>query len=246
MNKYFIILLIAVSLSVSFGFASKSAARANQFAFVDPIVKPTPLAEIERIELDKKEITIACEPNIFKDDSRFCGYKENGLVSVKTVVNKGKDIPLIYQYKVSGGRIIGQGEKVVWDLKGIRPGTYTITAAIDYGRGFSAETKPQEVSVVECCCIICVCPNIYITSNDSVKAGETVIFKVEVSAGTQTIFTYNWTVSQGEIIAGQGTSEIKVKTSREMTGSVTATVEIGGDFCDTCMRTDSETATIIK
>ena len=35
-----------------------------------------------------------------------------------------------YNYIISGGRIVGTGANVVWDLTGVFPGTYTITAGI--------------------------------------------------------------------------------------------------------------------
>jgi hypothetical protein len=48
-------------------------------------------------------------------------------VDVKaTAVNPDNDI-LTYNYTVTGGRIIGAGAKVKWDLTGVRSGTYTIT-----------------------------------------------------------------------------------------------------------------------
>lgn len=57
---------------------------------------------------------------------------------------------LTYDYKVSGGKIIGQGSKVVWDLSGVKPGTYTITAAVDDGCGFCGTPKTKSVVVKEC------------------------------------------------------------------------------------------------
>jgi hypothetical protein len=136
---------------------------------------------------------------------------------------------------------------VIWDLEGFRPGNYTITASIKGKRKISAETKTLSVKVIECQCNCpCVCPTLDVTGDGNVKAGETVVFKANVSGGTVTDLTYNWTVSQGEIVSGQGTPQIKVKTTREMIGTITATVEIGGILCPDCLRTDSETATIIK
>ena len=256
MNKYFILLLI--SLFVSFGLASKSAADTNQSAFVNPLVTPTPLAEIESIELDKTEVLIpcVCKGVTRRIESEFpCMMGENderlkdiGLITVKTFVRNPKNKPLSYEYEVSAGKITGQGDKVVWSLQGIRPGTYTITASIKGKRKISAETKTLSVVVRECDCDCpCVCPTLDVTGGGNVKASETMSFRADVTGGNVTDITYHWTVSQGKIIEGQGTSEIKVKTTSEMTGVVTATVEIGGSgFCVTCLRTNSETATIIK
>jgi hypothetical protein len=52
---------------------------------------------------------------------------------------------LTYNYAVSGGKIIGQGARVVWDLSGGEPGTYTITAGVDDGCGICGQTQTQTV-----------------------------------------------------------------------------------------------------
>ena len=57
---------------------------------------------------------------------------------------------LAFNYTVSGGKIIGVGPKIVWDLSGVRPGTYTITASVDNGCGVCGETMTKTVKVVEC------------------------------------------------------------------------------------------------
>jgi hypothetical protein len=245
MNKLFFFLLIF--LFVSFGSGSNAEARKNQSALIDPIIKPTPLAEIERIELDKTEIVIPC--GCFGIDIPREGTvcPDDALITVKTFVRNPKNTPLSYEYEVSGGKITGQGDKVVWDLTGIRPGTYTITVSIKGKRKISTETRMLSAVVRDCDCICpCVCPSLAVTGGGGVRPGGSVVFIANISGGTADDITYHWTVSQGEIVAGQGKPQIKVKTSPEMTGTITAAVEIGGSFCADCMRTDSETATIIK
>jgi hypothetical protein len=240
-NKLFIFLLIAASLFVSFGTASKSTARTNQFALINSTPTPKPLVLLQWIDLDRKKVNYICPW------SDACGKIQNMMVLVKPNISNPKKIPLTYEYKISGGKIIGQGEEVLWNLKGVRPGTYTITAAIDDGRGGSYQTKSETVEVEECGCeLFCVCPTLSVSDSGNVKAGESLTYKANVIGGTAIDITYDWKVSQGEITEGQGTSEIKVKTSPGMTGTITATVEIGGDLCADCRRTASETATIIR
>jgi hypothetical protein len=68
-------------------------------------------------------------------------------------------------------------------------------------------------------------------------------FTANVSGGSSSDFTYNWTVSQGDIIEGQGTPVIRVQTTEAMAGgNITATVTLGG-VC-TCDRSASETGGI--
>ncbi|MEQ1761654.1 MAG: hypothetical protein ABL984_00780 [Pyrinomonadaceae bacterium] len=65
---------------------------------------------------------------------------------VTTVFDQENDL-LTYGYTVTGGRIVGTGSKVKWDLTGVRSGTYTITAAVDDGCGFCGQTKSLTVVV---------------------------------------------------------------------------------------------------
>jgi hypothetical protein len=252
MNKLFVFLLVAVSVLISFGLSSRVTANKNQSAVVNPTATPTRQfsAEIEKIELDRKEVLIPCPllPENYRSSLPSACIDYNGLISVETVVKNPKNKALTYQYTVSGGRILGQGEKVFWDLEGTRPGTYTITVAIDEGRGFSDKMQTQTITVRECGCPdFCSCPTLDVTRSGNVRAGETVEFTADVKGGTAGDITYNWTVSKGEIIEGQGTPQIKVKTTSEMTGTIKATVEIGAvGLCAECPRTASETGTIIK
>ncbi|MBX3245386.1 MAG: hypothetical protein KF685_13120 [Acidobacteria bacterium] len=63
-----------------------------------------------------------------------------------TAVDPEGDV-LTYNYTVTGGRIIGSGAKVVWDLAGVRPGTYTLTAAVDDGAGPIGKQVTKSVTV---------------------------------------------------------------------------------------------------
>ncbi len=240
MNRFLIFLTICLTVFIIL--SSNIVISKEKPALNNPTPKPQTLPEIEKIALDKKELVYFCP------SSDYCGKDEIFRVKVETTVRNPKNLPLTYEYTVSGGRVVGQGDKVFWDLKGTRPGTYTITVAIDYGRGSVNETKSETVTVKECpiCYLPCICPTLAVSGNDEIKAGETVTFKAKVEGGTATSINYQWTISQGEIIAGQGTAEITVKTTKEMIGSVEAAVEISAlGLCENCQFTESKT-TIIK
>lgn len=53
---------------------------------------------------------------------------------VTTAKDPDYDI-LTFIYKVTAGKIVGVGARVIWDLSGVPPGTYSITAAADDGCG---------------------------------------------------------------------------------------------------------------
>ena len=71
-------------------------------------------------------------------------------VEVSTSVLNIDNAVLTYAYTVSGGKIIGQGSKVVWDLSDVKPGTYMITVAVDNLCGVCGTTRTMEVKVIEC------------------------------------------------------------------------------------------------
>lgn len=69
------------------------------------------------------------------------------LISVITTAVDPENDVLTYNYIVSAGKIIGSGARVTWDLSGISPGSYTITAAVDDGCGVCGQTKTKTVTV---------------------------------------------------------------------------------------------------
>jgi hypothetical protein len=245
MNKLLIILLITASFFIPLATASNAESGAT-----NPIATPTPKIgssiEIEDVIIDRERDNTWCpipEPVIEN------GCPKDINVKVRTVIkNAEKAKNLTYNYTVSGGRIIGQGEEVSWNFEDPRPGKYTITVGIGDKNGIKKKTVTKTFEFRECpvCDLPCECPSLDVSGGGEIKAGETVTFTAKVSGGTASDITYNWTISQGEIVAGQGTSTITVKTTKEMTGTITATVEIGGSLCASCYRTASETAEIIK
>lgn len=68
-------------------------------------------------------------------------------ISVATVAVDPENDVLTYNYVVSGGKINGRGANVVWDLTGVAPGTYTITAGVDDGCGICGRTVTKTVIV---------------------------------------------------------------------------------------------------
>jgi hypothetical protein len=88
------------------------------------------------------------------------------------------------------------------------------------------------------------CPTISLSSPYEVNQGEMAVFTAnvkDVKAGVN--LTYNWMISSGTIVQGQGTSGISVNTKCLGGQTVTATVEIGGLSKD-CSNTSSSTTSI--
>lgn len=88
------------------------------------------------------------------------------------------------------------------------------------------------------------CPRVEVTSPDLAKAGDGIKITASVTGGDKDVTpTYSWTVSDGAIESGQGTSTITVDTSGVESGFITATVEVGG-YSGECATTSSSTTTI--
>lgn len=112
-----------------------------------PYLERNPFANVTELALDKDEITVECakdvspETKIDSDDTK--------IITVETIAEDANNDVLTYNYTVSGGKIIGMGAKVKWDLSGVKPGEYTITAGVDDGCGVCGTTKTEMVVVGE-------------------------------------------------------------------------------------------------
>lgn len=212
-------------------FAGRRNARGNPPVTVQP-------SDVTAVDLDQSEVVLPCPPGTKSDTCR-----DDSSIAVRTSATNPANDTLTYNYTVSGGRIVGQGANVNWDLSGLRPGTYTITAAADNGCGFCGKTQTKTITVRDCpdCNRPCECANISVTGPSSITSydGGTMTFTANVSGGTQTNTTYNWSVSAGTIASGQGTSVITVVGNPDLAGqTVTATVDVGG-LCAGCGTTGS-------
>jgi len=203
---------------------------------------------VNTLTISERRVTIPCPPGYRPKEGVVCS--DDMSVNVSTSASDPENDVLTYNYTVSGGRIVGTGANVSWDLSGVQPGTYTVTVGVDDGCGVCGTTKTETITVERCDCfqpIECpTCPTVDVSGPSGVtNPGDTMTFTASVNASNA---TYNWSVSSGEIISGQGTPSITVSTTRDMQGSnVTATVNVTvdrGTGCDTCNLSDSETAPV--
>ena len=225
-----------------YGFIFQVTAGRRNSRKAEVVNKP---ADVTDVGLGEATVTGKCPPGQRPKSGSPCSDDMAANVTT-TAVDPENDV-LTYNYTVSGGRIVGQGANVSWDLSGAQPGTYTITAGVDDGCGVCGKTQTRTITVANCECeTVCVCPTLSVTGPAGVTSpGETMTFTANVSGGSGETVTYNWAVTTGTIIEGQGTPVIRVATTPEMAGgNVTATVTIGG-ICEDCPdRTASETGSI--
>jgi hypothetical protein len=67
--------------------------------------------------------------------------------SVTTIAKDPEGDVLTFQYKTSGGNIIGTGAKVIWDLSVVGPGKYTIAVGADDGCGICGRIVTKSVTI---------------------------------------------------------------------------------------------------
>ncbi len=141
------------------------------------------------------------------------------------------DYPIRYRWTTSGGRITGDGAAVSWDLSGLQPGYYKAYVDIDTGSGDEAcqAFSSTAVLVNRCPPPPPVCPNVSIICPEKAELGQVLTFSSNATGGSPDVTpTYNWTVSAGRIIEGQGTPSIRVDTTGLAGQAVTATLSMGG------------------
>src|SRR5688572_4648487 len=140
--------------------------------------------------------------------------------------------PLRYRWTVSGGRLEGDGTDVVWDLSDAPPGVYNAAVTVESGpvdNPLCTAFTSTKVVVRNCPPPRPVCPNVSIYCPDVQQAGSPITFTASISGGTPGVTpVYNWVVSAGRILSGQGTTTITVDTAGLAGQPITATVEVAG------------------
>jgi hypothetical protein len=140
---------------------------------------------------------------------------------------------LRYKWTVSGGRLDGyDGTDVVWDLSDAQPGVYNASVTLESGpegNPLCTAFTSTKIVVRNCPPPRPVCPNVSIYCPDVQQAGTPITFTASVSGGTPGVTpVYNWVVSAGKILSGQGTATITVDTAGLAGQPITATVEVAG------------------
>lgn len=139
--------------------------------------------------------------------------------------------PIRYRWTAGSGRIEGEGSAVTWNLTGVKPGQYKAYLVINTSSGDEAcEAFANTVVAVRCTPPSKpTCPNVAISCPDRIEVGQPVTFNASLTGGSGNVpLVYNWTVSAGRIVEGQGTSSIKVETAGLEGQSLKATLAMGG------------------
>jgi len=142
---------------------------------------------------------------------------------------------LSYKFSVTGGRIIGTGAQVRWNLEGVKEGRYKATVKVTDGRGGRSTSFTYLWAY---CDSLYMCPDIGINpSVYDVEEGQSLIFRADINGGDRRVKpSYRWKISAGKIVSGQRTPVITVNTKSVGDQGITATVEVRG-YLPECGRT---------
>jgi hypothetical protein len=86
---------------------------------------------VKDLILSRSEVILGCAASASTKSEIKSGNAEIA-VKTKSTADESDD-DLLYEYKISAGKINGSGANVTWDLSGVEPGKYTITVSIDNG-----------------------------------------------------------------------------------------------------------------
>ncbi|MGD9629976.1 MAG: hypothetical protein AB7V18_12105 [Pyrinomonadaceae bacterium] len=188
--------------------------------------------DVTELEIEKTEVVLPLPEG---SPPAYLDYSQSLILKVKTTsVDPEGDLVKNY-YTVTGGRIIGDGANVFWNLHKVRPGTYTITASVDDGCGVCGAKITRTITVRENEAMPkCVCNKIRIGQRGEKSEIKPVatngrVFEVSLTGPEPDGLLFNWTLSEGTIISGQGTRSIRVEPSEDPRGRpVSVTVEVIG------------------
>jgi hypothetical protein len=168
-----------------------------------------------------------CPPDSF---SQSCKATLSNEIQLTALTADPDGDQLLYDWAVTGGRVSGEGRSVTWDLTGVASGAYTVTVEVDDGNKHRVQ-ETASVAISECVdCRRAPPPSTGVSVNcpSSIDPRELITFTASTTGGSESV-TYNWSVSAGIIVSGQGTPVLKVDASEFSNQSVTATVSVGGE-----------------
>jgi hypothetical protein len=188
-----------------------------------------PLSQAESVTITERSVVRKFPPSIYRlilDETTLYIDCKGGnsaapgspkskdlLIDVDTLVESNSILDrLQYTYSVSGGSVVGSGRKVSWDLTGLTPGTYQISASVDDGKKTS-ETKTRTITLADPGCVWDPpeCPSVSISNATRLGDTDDYIVQANVQGIAPEDVRYSWETTGGQILAGQGTRSVRVR-----------------------------------
>lgn len=207
----------------SFWFGLALAMVVGLLVFASVEAKPKKKKHAERVS-GPPTLTLAAEPTTV----RAC---DNARVQLMARASSSEGRPLRYKWTTNGGKLSGQGASTTWDLSGAQPGVYQAVVEVDDGRDRDCVAFSTASIVVADCPPPprITCPSVTVSCPDVIAEGAPVTYTATLSSSAPSVNpTYNWTVSAGRIISGQGTPSIIVDTTGLAGQTIRADLDLSG------------------
>lgn len=197
------------------------------FASADAKPKKKKTGDRDRRVSGAPSLSLSADPAVIK----ACN-DESARVHLVATARSADGAPLRYKWTTQGGRRSGEGANTTWDLAGATPGVYQAWVEVDDGRDLNCVAFSSiSIVVTDCPPIVVppVCPNVSVSCPEAGNENAPVTFTAKLNGGTPNITPgYNWTITAGRIISGQGTPSITVDTAGLSGQTVRASVDITG------------------
>ena len=157
----------------------------------------------------------------------------------KVIFGRYGNFPL-FEYWTTGGRILREGKTAIWDVSELvsRPGLYTVVARADDGcdcTSIEAETLAVTNSCTSCVSVAWGCSTDAGLPSFTANVGKFAIAEKP---------TFYWTTTKGNILKGQGTSNVVVDT-RGLAADEEFVVSVGVDGLLQYCTTQSSTTAVV-
>ena len=179
----------------------------------------------------KEPPTASCSVN---PASVFAG--SNDAVALHVTANSPDNLPLTYGYTATGGTVEGTGPEARWNSSGVGPGSYTVTAKVDDGKGgttsctadIRVEERPHHPPTISCS-----------ASPTSIKVGEHSMITCNGNSPDNLPLIYNYSASGGKITGSGPQAEFDSRGVQPGTYNVKAEVtDSRGDKADTSVNVE--------
>jgi hypothetical protein len=212
----------------------------NQFRlarYLAPIALVAAISTPQALAQKTKVVSAVSAPlslSLTADTNTVSACADGGAQQVRLTANAVSPggYPIKYKWTTDAGTISGEGAVVTWNMAGLTPGYHKASLDIQSTGSDGSCQAFSSVSVLvnPCVAVQPVCPAIEISCPTYVAIDQPLTFTSRYSGGIPANVTpvYNWTVSAGTIISGQGTDTITVDTAGLAGQTVRASLSMGG------------------
>jgi len=169
-------------------------------------------------------VTISSDTSVIRNCART-----NAVVRLSAQTTSQSTSLARYTWTTDAGRIEGNGDSARWILDGAEPGYHHVYLESVLGNASDECRVLASTTVLVECLPAPECPQISIVCPDRVDTGKPILFGslVNGTLGSSPL-AYNWTITPGTILEGQGSDSVRVNTTGLEGQTITATVALAG------------------